>query len=105
MSHDGGVEPRWSPDGSELFYRTGAYGRAMMVVDVKASDQFEFGERRQLFINERASTNPALVYYDVSADGQRFLMAERGSGLAARGGIVVIFNWFEELKERVPTGR
>jgi len=105
VSNDGGTEPRWSPDGRELFYRTGPYGQAMMAVDVQASERFEFGERRQLFVNQRASQNPALVFYDVSPDGQRFLMAERGSGQAALGGIVVIFNWFEELKERVPAGQ
>ena len=39
--------------------------------------------------------------YDVHPDG-RFLMIERD---VASSSIRVILNWFEELKERVPTGR
>ena len=43
-------------------------------------------------------------YYDISEDGQRFLMGfptESGSTAS----INTILNWFEELKQRVPGGR
>ena len=39
--------------------------------------------------------------YDVSADGQRFLMVKQGEQVP--GQINVVQNWFEELKRRVPT--
>lgn len=40
-------------------------------------------------------------YYDISPDGQRFLMIEEEQG--ERAPIHVILNWFEELKRLVPT--
>jgi len=41
--------------------------------------------------------------YDVSRDGQRFLMVKAGAaGEAAPTQINVVFNWFEELKRLVP---
>ena len=50
-----------------------------------------------------AATSP---YYDVSPDGQRFLMLKAvESQTSAPTQINVVLNWFEELKQRVPTGR
>ncbi len=44
--------------------------------------------------------------YDVSPDGQRFLMLKRfEQGVAAPAQINVVLNWFEELKSRVPPGK
>ena len=48
--------------------------------------------------------------FDVTADGQRFLVSELvgrgGAGDAAPGArINIVLNWFEEVKQRVPTGR
>jgi hypothetical protein len=49
------------------------------------------------------ASGTALSNYDVTADGQRFLMikpvAQEG---AAATQIHVVLNWFEELKRRVP---
>ena len=44
--------------------------------------------------------------YDVSPDGQRFLMIKPGQGseeTAARPSLVIVQNWFEELRRLVPT--
>jgi hypothetical protein len=49
--------------------------------------------------------NPGRTY-DISSDGQRFLMIKPGGGsdqTAAPTNIVVVQNWFEELKRLVPT--
>ena len=46
------------------------------------------------------STTGANRYYDISPDGRRFVTVTFGSRLR---GIPVVLNWFEELKERVPT--
>ena len=46
---------------------------------------------------------PTSANYDVSADGQRFLML-KPVGLASTQ-INVVLNWFEELKAKVPPGR
>ncbi len=42
--------------------------------------------------------------YDVHPDGERFIMIKQGIE-GSRPQINVVLNWFEELKERVPTGR
>jgi hypothetical protein len=42
--------------------------------------------------------------FDVSPDGQRFLMVESSQAPAATQ-ITVVQNWFEELNRRVPTGK
>ena len=42
--------------------------------------------------------------YDVTSDGQRFVMIQVGEQDSAATQINVVLNWFEELKQRVPTG-
>ena len=42
--------------------------------------------------------------FDVSPDGQRLLALKRTSGTKEQQGtrFIIVLNWFEELKERVP---
>jgi len=97
---EGGGEPVWSPDGTELFYRS---GRRMMVVSVQTEPSFRAGRPGVLFEGSHRATNRPLgfQYYDISPDGQRFLMIKQGQ--TAGGQINVVQNWFEELKRLVPT--
>jgi hypothetical protein len=44
----------------------------------------------------------ASANYDVTPDGQRFLMVRDDDDITATR-IVVVLNWQEELKQRVPT--
>jgi len=94
----GGGEPIWSPDGKELFYRS---GNRMMAVSVQSEPSFRAGKPEVLFEGSYRSTPvPAgFQYYDLSPDGQRFLMIKRDQAL---GQINVVLNWFEELKRLVP---
>ena len=43
--------------------------------------------------------------YDVTADGQRFVMVKPSEQELAATQINVVLNWFEELKRRVPGGK
>ena len=98
---DGG-EPVWAPDGSELFYRS---GEKMMVVPVETEPTFKVGKSEELFEGSYtvSTTNPGyLQYYDISPDGQRFLMIKKEL-LQEEAQINVVLNWFEELKRLVPT--
>jgi serine/threonine-protein kinase len=103
VSRSSGYEPRWSADGRELFYLQGA---VMMTVAVETEGEFSFGAPAQLF-NEPYLTTPGPFTrsYDVARDG-RFLMIELAGGAGATNlsSIVVVENWTEELKQRVPTG-
>ena len=99
ISTEGGTEPVWSRDGTNLFFRDGA---RMMAVDVDVEGDTAFtASRPRVLFEGTYSLDPVSVgipNYDVAADG-RFLMIMRG-GTATE--ITVVLNWFQELKERVP---
>ena len=72
VSTDGGDQPRWRRDCKELFYV--APPGKMMSVEVQSRDAFEAGPPRLLF-TFRGSNNPyGTFHYDVTADGQKFLI-------------------------------
>jgi Tol biopolymer transport system component len=104
ISTEGGTEPVWNPKGNELFYRS---GNKMMAVDITPLPNFSIGKPRMLFQGPYLPTLGTLPYYDVSPDGQRFLMIklnEESSSSSSLKQIVVVQNWFDELKRRVPAG-
>jgi serine/threonine-protein kinase len=101
ISTEGGTEPMWNPKGRELFYRT---GNKMMAVDVTAQPGFSASKPRVLFEGAYVPTPRSLPNYDVSPDGQRFLMLEGSQQGQTPVQINVVLNWFEELKRRVPSG-
>ena len=95
---EGGGLPVWSPDGSELFYASGDFKSAdfkMMVVSIQTRPTFQADSPRVLF-----DKRSYIGGFDISADGQRFLMIKPPKGEA--GQINVVLNWFEELKRLVP---
>jgi Tol biopolymer transport system component len=103
VSRDGGVEPRWASDGQELYY---LQGNSVMAVGIEADTEFSFDAAIALFDVAHLNAPAGDVHsYDVAADG-RFLMIRSPSGTTEAGAstsIVVVENWFEELKRRVPT--
>jgi Tol biopolymer transport system component/predicted Ser/Thr protein kinase len=104
ISTEGGTEPLWNRNGRELFYRS---GNKMMAVQVEAQPSFSASKPTMLFEREYAASQfPATgIAYDVSADGQRFLMVKEIEQASSATQINVVLNWFEELKRRVPTGK
>jgi eukaryotic-like serine/threonine-protein kinase len=105
ISTEGGSEPMWNPKGKELFYRSGDNGDKMMAVDISTQPGFVAGKPRQLFEGKYLPDPYARANYDVSPDGQRFLMLKPSEQAgAAPTQINVVLNWFEELKQKVPIG-
>jgi serine/threonine protein kinase len=103
ISTEGGTEPVWNRNGRELFYRSG--GR-MMAVDIATQPSFTAGKPRMLFEGQYAPTPITFPAYDVTPDGQRFLMLKPSEQAeVAKTQINVVLNWFEELKQKVPTGK
>ena len=106
VSTNGGQEPRWSPDGRELFFRDVQLMYAMMVVEVSTEPTFRItGLPRELFRDVYFSE--VGHNWDISPDGEHFLMIKDSSGdpsneEASRPRITIVLNWFEELKQRVP---
>ena len=89
ISTEGGTRPLWSPDGKEIFYRNGA---KMMVVVVQGQQNLRAGKPRELFEWPRLRWPPAR-HYDVTPDGQRFVMVKRREE-PPRNQIHVVVNWF-----------
>ena len=103
ISTDGGTGPVWNPKGHELFYR---YGGKMMAVDIDTRPSFAVGKPRVLFAGPYALSSVPEANYDVSPDGQRFLMLKSSEQeRAAPTQINVVLNWFEELMQKVPAGK
>ncbi len=78
-----------------------------MAVSVETSDDFTFAPARQLFDGRfltSSSFDPGVRTYDVAADS-RFLMiqsVDEAGSQPALASIVVVQNWTDELKRRVP---
>ena len=100
ISTEGGNEPVWNRNGRELFYRN---GNKMMVVEVTTQPAFVPGKPRMLFEGRYVQAAPTTQAYDITADGQRFLMIKTDEAEAAAE-INVVVNWIEDMKRRVPTG-
>jgi serine/threonine-protein kinase len=99
ISTAGGSEPVWAHNGRELFFRN---GDQMMVVDIGAGRSFTTSRPRLLFTGDFARTQNRMSY-DVSPDGQSFVMLNSGEEDRAATQITVVMNWQEELKRLVPT--
>ena len=99
ISTDGGQNPTWAPDGKTLYYRR---GQAVMAVSVGGDDPSTWPKPTMLF------EGPYLfdigpTHYDVARDG-RLLMVKpvAADGDGAPRQLVVVQNWFEELRRLAP---
>ncbi len=92
ISTDGGREPLWSRDGRELFYRQGDY---FMAVPIETDPELVAGKPQALFEDRYVSpfTSPSLgeSTYDLSPDGQHFVMIQPDERLS-RNRIHVVIN-------------
>jgi serine/threonine-protein kinase len=96
--------PVWSRSGRELFFVTAA--DKMAVAAVRPAASFEYSKAQVLFdipVSYRGTLSPFRTF-DVSADGKRFLMLKNlaSADTTQRRSIVVVQNWFVELKTRMP---
>jgi serine/threonine-protein kinase len=95
VSAGGGIQPRWTRRGRELVYRS---GQQMMAVTVDPATG-ELGAPAVLFTGDFMVSSE--WGFDVTPDGERFLMLQRPPGTEPRQ-IVVVTNWFQELQRLVP---
>ncbi|MBI4478795.1 MAG: PD40 domain-containing protein [Acidobacteria bacterium] len=106
ISSEGGRQPAWAHSGRELFFRI---DDKMMVVDVTTGPSFSVGKPRMLFegsyTHAAGSEEVLFSNYDVAPDDQRFLMIEPSQQERDATQINVVLNWFEELKQKVPTAQ
>lgn len=105
VSSAGGDEPLWSHRGREIFYRA-AFGE-MMAVPVTTTPAFAPGTPHALFPAGKYARGLSYRAYDVSANDRRFLMLSpvSDSVAAAPTRLVVVENWFEELRRHMQGAR
>jgi serine/threonine protein kinase/Tol biopolymer transport system component len=101
ITANGGTEPRWRGDGRELYY-LGLDGK-IMAVSIKADKTVEAGQPVPLFQTTlNTPVNPGLKRYDVTADGQRFLIISLVASAPAQANpnpITAVINWTAALKK------
>ena len=88
VSTGGGTQPRWRPDGRELFYL--APDGKMMSVSIRGNDTLETDAPRLLF-NTPLDSRALRQSYAVSPDGQRFLLQMPSASSSAT--LTVVLNW------------
>jgi serine/threonine-protein kinase len=101
ISNGGGVEPVWSADGRELFYRD-EDGGAVWAVPITAEPEFSPGRAELLFEGTFARTPWFGRNYDVAPDSQSFALVESVLPEDVDTQLQVVLNWFDELEEFVP---
>jgi Tol biopolymer transport system component len=95
VSSGGGGLPRWRGDGAEMFYMTSG-GRMMAVALHPVGGDFQFEQAHMLFQTRPIPETWNL--YDVSSDGQRFLL-NLPLEWSSAAPITVVTNWTEKLKQ------
>ena len=100
-STSGGMAPVWARNGRELFFVDAA--RRMTAVSVAGGSEPRFGERRALFTlspDDYLDDNTYYTPFDVGPDG-RFIMARRVRSEGEAPPLIVVENWFTELRQRL----
>jgi hypothetical protein len=103
ISTSGGTDPLWRHDGRQLYYRL---GDQMMVVDISYKPTFTASKPRMLWAGHYLAgagsscgmSGPTSANYDVTPDGERFLMIEDASPSAECEHLRFVSNWSLELK-------
>lgn len=100
VSVNGGTEPIWGRNRAELYYRNGA--GEMVAVAVLPGEEFANGPEQVLFSATAYRSDFYHAAYDVSADGERFVMIRISDSGSLDEELIAVENWFEELKRLVP---
>jgi hypothetical protein len=103
VSAEGGEQPLWARDGKQLFYR---WEDQVWVVDVRTDGAFTASKPRLLLKHPGYYISHPIRSYDLSLDSQRFLMMKLEQRTPTPvTEMILVQNWFEELKRLVPAGK
>ena len=95
---NGGYEPSWGPGAQTLYYRNAVVDMVAASIDLESAAVVS--SRRILFSSQDIARNVNLRTYSLSPDGDRFVMVRLRAGTS--GELVIVHNFFEELKRLVP---
>jgi serine/threonine protein kinase/Tol biopolymer transport system component len=105
VSRGGGHHVKWNANGTELFYLSGD-GRALISAKLKPDGRGTYEPTKLFELPESIHAGDFYwpTTYDVSADGERFLMMQKvqesPAALVTRPSVRVVENWFEEFREK-----
>ena len=103
VSTAGGRMPLWARSGRELFFMNER--RELVAQSVVAQATFQRGEQRVLFtIGPEYTLSEHYTPFDISPDGQRFIMVRSVGSATDRGALrqlILVENWVEELRSKV----
>ena len=99
ISTQGGGEPLWNRDASELFFRA---GNKMLAAKIKMAPALKASAPQVLFEGEYDKGTASRPAYDVASDGRRFLMVKASEAKAAPNSLEIVLEWFDVLKRQVP---
>ena len=99
VSSGGGTEPLWSSDGRTIYYRR---ADTLFAAAVETTPTFAVGQRRTVFVADMLE-NPNHTNYDRNRRTGEFVVIARGEGTETA--LVVVLNWFEEVRQRMGRGR
>ena len=102
VSNGGGTEPRWSPDGRELFYLDGTARLTAATIGVSKVG-LEVGEPRTLFDASGFVIDPFHTAYEVMAGGRAFLFPRQRQQDRVSGPppVVEAENWFADVRRKM----
>ena len=100
VSVAGGTEPAWSRDGRELFYRSGQ--GEMVAVRVETDGAFSTGATDALFPDSDYRSQSTRRQYDVSQDGERFILI-RSADTGHESQLILVQGFQEELERIGPS--
>ena len=105
VSTAGGLNPKWSRTGKELFYST-PDNRVMVAPYTVSGESFSAGQP-QLWSPGQFTDRLGLVNYDVHPDGKRVVVLKTpiGSEDVSPSKFAFVFNFFDELRQKVPSGK
>lgn len=95
---EGGQSPLWAPDGSVIYYRDGT---SVVAVPTETTNGFKYGRARRLFDDVYLSSIDSQDY-DIHPSGKQFLMIKKSPDEKSPTEVIIVENWFEELKRLAP---
>jgi serine/threonine-protein kinase len=106
VSTGGGGYPQWSRNGKELFYRT-EDSKIMVVTYTPSGDSFHADKPQLWSSGQFTDRGPGNGNFDLHPDGKRFavLKVAGTEEAAAVNKVSFIFNFFDELRRKVPSGK
>jgi serine/threonine protein kinase len=100
ISNEGGSNPVWSPKGDEIYYISLQF--KMMSVSIQSKPTLTIGNPKVLFdATNMVLPNSPQNNYDISPDGEKFIIVLKNNQNKSQQNINVILNWEKELKEKL----